>query len=173
MACGPTALSLAGRLLDYPVSQEELARVLGGLNHPSSLTQIKEAADTLGFHTMALRCNPLEPNLAPIPMIVCLKGTRQATEDGHFVVLCGMVEGKIQLLDYPRRPRLVAPSGLAKHWDGRGLFIASSADQLAMLSANGSTPAVWFIGALGVVIIASIVVYGVVWETRRLVAPKL
>lgn len=172
MSCGPNSLSLAGRLLDHSISQEDLARVFGNLNRPCTLLEIKEAADHLGFHTKALRCDPLEPILAPIPLIICLTGTRQATEEAHFVVLCGFVEGKIQLLDYPRRPRMLAPSALARHWDGRGVYIASGQDQMAMISGTDSAGVVWLVGVAGGVILASLFVYGIVWATRHVAVLK-
>jgi hypothetical protein len=82
--------------------------------------------------------DPASAALPRLPAIVVL--TRPAIErDGrHFVVLFGTKGDAVQVLNYPRAPEFVPSERLAKGWDGRGLCVAASPENLP-----GGEPPLW------------------------------
>ena len=87
LACGPSSLSVAARLLGREVSPSELAGVTeGGLDRIYSLEELRVAAGRLGFETMPARCSPEFLTRVDAPMIVAVDGTNSNPDGAHFVV---------------------------------------------------------------------------------------
>ncbi len=164
LACGPSSLSVAARLLGREVSPSELAGVTeGGLDRIYSLEELRVAAGRLGFETMPARCSPEFLTRVDAPMIVAVDGTNSNPDGAHFVVLFGADAKQVQLIDYPRPPQLVSYQTLGRHWDGRGLFITNTPKELAVLEAEFGPRVPWESWAASVVLAASVVALGMGW----------
>ena len=140
IGCGPSALSVAARLIERPVSRDELASCFGrDLTGVCSLKDIQGNAEGLGLATRVAKCDAANPELAPLPLIVRLAPEIQTSSGvGHFVVFYGRSKSAIQVIDFPRPPKLIPIDVLRKHWDGTGLYIARTSTELNAIPMHHS-----------------------------------
>lgn len=131
LACGPTALSVAAGILGRNVSTQELKSAFSGrLTGTHRLSELSSAARKLGLETCLVRERFGHTTLAPLPMIVPLRTPRSRSEEYHYVVVYGQSNEQIQVVDYPKPPRLFSAEILDRWSAGTGLYIASNTEQL-------------------------------------------
>lgn len=135
-SCGPHSLSLAARLSEHPLDETALRRAFGraDLNGPCSLEDIRAAAAALGLSTEVIRLDPKklrDTNTARAPLIAALRADAPG-RPAHFVVFYGRLEdgSGLQMLDYPARPLRADWTFLADRWDGIGLYVTGSPEEL-------------------------------------------
>lgn len=139
LACGPASLAVAAGIVGRNVTREELATAFGGkLTGIHSLAEVRSAAHALGLKTRLLREEPEGNGAVPLPRIVAVQANRRNSRTGHFVVTYGLVNNRIQVIDFPAPPRLVPAERLREVSEGTGLYVALSESQL---TAAGLPPA--------------------------------
>jgi|GEM_PF-4882200 hypothetical protein len=166
LACGPRVLSIAAAFQQRTIASADLVRAFGGdVDEIKTLEEIRQAAHEMGMATYAVELNPKDPTLARMPLIVRLKG-QQADDPGHFVVLYGSVEQRLQLVDFPRRARLVAIERVAIDWDGRGLYVGRTEAELhAALGVSAHESLVH--GSLWIVLTSAVTLFGLSVRSRK------
>ncbi len=136
--CAPRSVCVALRLMGREVSSDEIRDAFGGrLSGSHSSDEIKVALTRLGLASRFARLDPASPRLGRLPFIAGLRGSHDSTEPDHFVVLYGVRNGALQVLDFPYSPRFVPCDDFAESWDGRGLYVAAAEKDLPLTILDG------------------------------------
>jgi len=157
LGCGPRSVCVAARLLSRKVSEGEIRDAFEGrVSGVHSDREVARAARQLGLAVRKVRLDPKSPGLAQLPLIVAVRDSRSSSEPDHFLVLYGGTAEGAQLVEFPRSPRFVPTSALARAWDGRGLYVARNERDLPP-STNGPVLTALLTGGAVVVVVVSLV----------------
>ncbi len=127
-ACGPAALQAFLRALGHKTTE---ADVMGACRHVArrddlrymSVDELVRAARALGAAVTAVRIEPPEHELLPIPAILYLEAPSRGGSDlvlGHFVLIVGKGRNDVLIYDPTTNdpPRRVPLAPLYAHWSG-------------------------------------------------------
>lgn len=131
--CGVNAVVLAARLCGTTITFEQAETQLADAGTLIDLASIQGVLAKHGLYCKGVRLSPQElPNL---PAIIAIR--RAPRLPRHYVVLYGVAEQKVQVIDYPLPPTWVGHDQLTKVWDGAALLVSSDARQLERHSFAG------------------------------------
>lgn len=123
--CGPISLHVCASLTGIDVRYETILSTVGEVSPRSgtSLSQLRQAADRLGMHSVAARWPDSVPNGLSAPAIVPItlpNGQR------HFVAVDHFENDVALLIDIPHRPVWVTAADLRQKykWDGTMLYLS-------------------------------------------------
>lgn len=173
MACAPRSLSVAAQLVGRGAARADLERAFDGrLDGRHSFGEIANAAARLGLAVQHVRLDGDCQLLARLPLIAAVRESYASRRPDHFVVIFGRRDGELQLLDSPRPPRFIPIEEFLQQWDGDGLYIAASAQDLARLPGTAQSEKSFVLFACATVIGASGLLF---WKspTRKSVNLKL
>jgi len=131
MSCAPHAVAVACALLGRQIDDDELSAAFGGrLEGPHSFDDLRGALCNLGHKTSLVVLDARDPQLASLPLIIAIARPTVRDMPYHFVVLYRRKGDVAQVLDYPHAPVWAQIVTLSGAWDGGGLYVARTADEL-------------------------------------------
>lgn len=168
--CGPSSLAVCLTSLQQDVLDSDVSSMITTDQGVSSLLQLKQAAEQLGFQVTAIkwRAAPRDFEFGSTPAIVQVQavGNRK-----HFVALLECRDGEMCVVDYPRRMHWISAAVFREQfrWNGVALHIAM--DRSALDRLRPTSDSVWWPGVLAAGLTGSLVIF--VGFRRRAGTPKL
>jgi len=110
MDCGPTCLRMIAKFHGRNLNIQKLRNASGFNREGVSLLGIAEAAESVGFRTLAVKV-PFEKLVkdAPLPCII-------HWQQNHFVVLVEAKKGSVLLADPGKGIRKMSEADFCEHW---------------------------------------------------------
>ncbi len=136
--CGPYSLLLCLASLGEPIDQGRFDELLPDDGRKSSLIELRNAAERLGFSAHGVRWERDIPDLphgkaAAVIPVIWRDGRR------HFIAVTESQGERFRIVDFPNPPRWIAVevlrSGLS--WDGTALVIATDREALTEVVDDG------------------------------------
>lgn len=151
--CIYSIAKLEGREVDFRnlVKPEYL-----GSSKGSSLDELKQAAEDLGFSTLSLsRLTPDDLGGFTSPAILHVKSGYDQKEYNHFMLYLGIKNGRAEILNPPSELTRMPLADLAPLWDGNTLVVSSEALTIQNVTAASRKRLVSYAG-LAVLGVASV-----------------
>lgn len=127
-----------------------------GSSKGSSLDELKQAAEDLGFSTLSLsRLTPDDLGNFTSPAILHVKSGYDQKEYNHFMLFLGVKNGRAEILNPPNELTHMALADLSPLWDGNALVVSSEALTIQNVTAASRKRLVSYAG-LAVLGVASV-----------------
>ncbi len=121
--CGVNAVVLAARLCGAELTFDQAETQLADAGNLIDLATIKSVLEKQGLYCKGVRLSPHE--LPGLSTIIPIRRAPQLPR--HYVVLYGVVEHKVQVIDYPLSPTWIGQDQLTEIWDGSALLVTADA----------------------------------------------
>lgn len=137
--CGPLSLQACANFVELEVGRKEIDVLLPPDGQQCSLLELKQAAEKLGLHTLAVRWRRDFPSITSAPAIIPIQ--RKAGHS-HFVAVVGRQGNKVCVVDVPHDPQWVDLGVLYEDlkWDGHAVHVAADAAAIEAVRRYAARP---------------------------------
>lgn len=168
--CGLNSFYLICRLLDVPVSYEEVKEKMGPAAEDGSHSfhDISRAGETLGLHPLGLKADFSSLSKLPLPAIVHVLDPRRPKQPHHLLVLLKVESDGVILLDPPMPAYFLPRQDFTAVWAGDILVFPRSTEETWQLWWAGQSKgiATFTLAALGLTAILAISVLAIRRQRR-------
>lgn len=121
--CGKACLYLACQIIDERVSWDALSKLLDPVerNGTHTLEQLRNAAESLGFHAVAIKGSVAELGRLPCPFLAHVRAADGAPI--HYILVKQVGHDHLVAMDPPRPAGLISLKDFESFWTGYALVI--------------------------------------------------
>lgn len=132
-ACAEFAMYSVSKLKGTNTSFEEISRLLGpGVSGFHSFKDLQRVGSKLGYFSAGLNLTASQLESLPAPFIVQTVSTDSVTrnEREHYIVVISVSDGRMLVLDPPRKPYYLACESVDEIWTGKVMVFLDKKEDL-------------------------------------------